>query len=104
MTYPTRSFERFPKIAAAASRFKNPDAAITASLRRLRNLYDFRSRVGGFPTWVGDNTLEDDDMIFLAQIAYEPDANNCIADAAPIYIAVSAGDPSRIETDTWQSF
>ena len=104
MTYPSWSMERFPEIAAAASRFRNPDAAYTASLRRLRFLHDFRSRVGGFPTWVHDNTLDQDDMVFLAQIDYEPDANNCIGDAAPIYIAVSASDPTRIETDAFHAF
>ena len=43
-------------------------------------------------------------MHLLAQIAYEPAANNCIGDAAPIFIAVSATDPNRIETDASQSF
>lgn len=104
MTYPSWSMEPFPAIAAAASRFWNPDAAFRASLRRLGFWHDFRSRVGGFPTWVHDNTLEQDDLVFLAQIDYEPDANNCIGDAAPIYVAVSASDPTRIETDAFQSF
>lgn len=104
MTYPSWSMERFPEIAAAASRFRNRDAAFTSSLKRLRFWNDFRSRVGGFPTWVHDNTLDYDDMVFLAQIGYEPYANNCIGDAAPIYIALSASDPTRIETDVFQSF
>ncbi|MGH7139446.1 MAG: hypothetical protein ACREHD_27185 [Pirellulales bacterium] len=43
-------------------------------------------------------------MVFLAQIAYEPAANNCIGDAAPIYIAVNASDPTKIDTDSWQTF
>lgn len=38
-------------------------------------------------------------MVLLAQIDYEPKANNCIGDAAPIYIGVSTTDPLRIETD-----
>ncbi len=79
-------------------------AAFAASLKRLRFWHNFRSRVGGFPTWVHDNTLDQDDMVFLAQIDYEPDANNCIWDAAPIYLAVSGRDPTRIETDVFQSF
>ena len=94
----------FPAIVAAASRFRNPVAAYAASLKRLCFSQDFRSRVGGFPTWVHDNTLEQDDLIFLAQIGYEPGANNCIGDAAPIYVAVSANDPTRVETDVSQSF
>jgi hypothetical protein len=60
--------------------------------------------VGGFATWVHDNTLDHEDMIFVAQIAYEPDANNCIGDAAPIFIATCGSDPTRIETDVFQSF
>jgi hypothetical protein len=103
MTYPS-SMERFPAIAAAASQFKNPEAAYAASLKRLGFWHDFRSRVGGFPTWVQDNTLDQDDLVFLAQIDYEPKVNNCIGDAAPIYIPVSALDPTQIETDVFQSF
>jgi len=103
MTYP-REMERFPATVAAASRFRDPLAAYIASLKRLGFWHDFRSRVGGFPTWVHDNTLDEDDLVFLAQIDYEPKANNCIADAAPIFIAVSANDPPRIETDVSQSF
>ncbi len=103
MTYPW-SMESFPTIANAASKFRNPRAAYSACLRRLRFLHDFRSRVGGFPTWVHDNTLDQNDMLFLAQIAYEPLANNCIGDAAPIYIAASPSDPPRVETDVFQSF
>ena len=40
-----------------------------------------------------DTTLGGDDMVFLAQIAHEPQAKNCIGDAAPIFIAVSTSDP-----------
>ena len=104
MTYPSWSMKRFPAVASAASKFRDPNAAFIASLKRLRFWRNFRSRVGGFPTWVHDNTLDGDDMMFLAQIAYEPLANNCIGDAAPIYIAVYASDPTRIETDTFQTF
>lgn len=103
MTYPSWSMEHYPAIATAASKFRRPDAAFSASLKRLHYWHDFRSRVGGFPTWVHDNTLDQDDLVFLAQIDYEPKANNCIGDAAPIYIAVSAADPARIVTDVFQS-
>jgi hypothetical protein len=104
MTYPPWPIERFPEVATAASRFRNPGAAYERALGRLGFRHDFRSRVGGFPTWVHENTFDDDGFIFLAQIDYEPQANNCIGDAAPIYIAVSASDPTRIETDISQSF
>jgi len=115
MTYPSLPLQRpiprrrrslgwFPAVATAASKFKNPDAAYEASLKRLGVLHDFRSRVGGFPNWVHEDTFEDEDVVFLAQIDYEPDANNCIGDAAPIYIGVCADNPTRIETDFYQSF
>ncbi len=104
MTYPSWSMVPFPAIAEAASKFRNPVAAFHASLKRLGFWNDFRSRLGGFPTWVHDNTLDHNDLVFLAQIGFEPTANNCIGDAAPIYIAVSASDPTRIETDAFQSF
>jgi hypothetical protein len=105
MTYPTwLPDERFAAIASAASNFWNPRAAIASSIRRLGWWDEFQSRVGGYPTWVHDNILDQDDLIFLAQIDYEPEANNCIGDAAPIYIAVTKDDPPKIETDFWQSF
>lgn len=104
MTYPPWPVERLPEVATAASRFRNPAAAYGRSLGRLGFRHDFRSRVGGFPTWVQETTFHDDEFIFLAQIDYEPQANNCIGDAAPIYIAASASDPTRIETDIFQSF
>lgn len=104
MTYPSWSIKEFPAIASAAGEFRNPNSAFEGSLKRLGFWHDFRSRIGGIPTWVHDNTLEDESMVFLAQIDYHPEANNCIGDAAPIYIAVSSADPSRIETDVFQSF
>jgi hypothetical protein len=103
MTYPW-SMKRFPQIASIAGRFKNPDLAFIATLKRLGFRHNYRSRIGGFPTWVHDDTFDGSDFVFLAQIDYEPCANNCIGDAAPIYIAVSAKDPTRIEIDTFQSF
>lgn len=102
-TYPW-SMEGHPAIRAAASEFKHPHAAYRAALRRLGYQDRFFSRVGGFPTWVHDNTLEGDGLVFLAQIDYEPQAENCIGDAAPIYIAFSATEPATIETDVFQSF
>jgi hypothetical protein len=93
-----------PDAFAAASRVGDPRAAYEAALKRLGFWHDMRSRVGGFPTWVHDATLDGDDMVFLAQIAHEPKANNCIGDAAPIFIAVSASDPTHVETDAFQSF
>lgn len=61
------------------------------------------TQIGGYPTWVHDNTLDGEEMFFVAQIAYEPAANNCIGDAAPIFIAAHHSDPTRFETDPWQS-
>lgn len=105
MTYPTWSIERIPEVAIAAAEFRDRATAINSSLRRLGSLRDYRSRIGGHPTWVHDNTLEQiNDMVFLAQIDYEPAANNSIGDATPVYLAVSASSPMCIETDTWQTF
>lgn len=103
LTYPW-SGTSAPGIHEAAAAFKDPEEAYVASLKRIGAWAEFFSRVGGYPTWVHENTLEHDDLIFLVQIAHEPLANNCIQDAAPIYIAFSKSDPSRIETDTFQSF
>lgn len=103
LTLPTSESE-WEAVHAAAARFWLPEAAVGASLRRLGINDDFQSRVGGYPRWVHDNTLDSDELIFLAQIDYEPEANNCIGDAAPIYIAVTRDDPPKIETDFWQSF
>jgi len=103
MTYPSR-MDGHPEIQRAAAKFRNPEAAFVASLRRLKFFHDFRSRVGGFATWVHDNTLEGEDTVLLAQIDYEAEANNLIGDAAPIYIGVTRGDPPRIATDAFQSF
>ena len=103
LTYPWR-MDDHPGIRGAASAFRNPLAAYQASLNRLGYRYQFASRVGGFPTWVHDNTLEREGLLFLAQIDYEPKANNCIGDAAPIFIAVTTEGPLRIEVDATQSF
>src|SRR5262245_35977157 len=103
LTYPY-VWERHPAIVAAASKFKKPEAAYADSWKRIGWYGEFFSRVGGYPSWVHDNTLEHDDYVFVAQIAYEPDANNCIGDAAPIYIAALASDPTKFVTDAFQSF
>jgi uncharacterized protein YwqG len=103
VTYPW-SLDRHDAILKAATQFRNPRGAYNQALKRVGYREPFFSRVGGFPTWVHDNTLEDEDMIFVAQINYEPSAKNGIGDAAPIYIAVSASDPMIFETDVWQSF
>jgi hypothetical protein len=102
MTYPW-SAERFPTIAAEAARFKNPGDAYDEALERLGFGQRDRTRVGGHATWVHEATLEGDGLVFLAQIEHEPAARNCILDAAPVYIAVSATDPARIEVDASQT-
>ncbi len=105
VTYPSWSMHEFSEIAAAAGRFRDPEAAFQASLGRIGFWHDFRSRVGGFPTWVHDNTLLDkEDTVFLAQIDYHPEANNCIGDAAPTYLAVTSTEPQKVVTDVFQSF
>jgi len=96
-------FHEHPAIKAAASEFANPDSAYRAALRRLGYHNDDFSHVGGYPKWVHDNTLDDGNLVFLAQIEYEVPADNCIGDATPIYIAFSSSDPTKIETDVWQS-
>jgi hypothetical protein len=102
-TYPTM-IDGFPALAAAAARVGNVQAAFEAALKRVGFWNECRSRVGGHPTWVHDDTFRgDNDLIFLAQVDYEPDANNCIGDAAPIYVAVSATEPRRVVTDVFQS-
>lgn len=103
LTYPY-VWQKHPAIVAAASRFKDPEAAYVASCKRMGWSGQFFSRVGGYPTWVHDNTLEHDDYVFVAQIDNEPDANNCIGDAAPVYIAALARDPTKFVTDAFQSF
>lgn len=103
LTYPY-AWERHPEIVAAASKFKNPESAYADSWRRIGWWGRSFSRVGGYASWVHDNTLEeDDDCIFVAQIDFEPDANNCIQDAAPIYIAALANEPTQFVTDAFQS-
>jgi uncharacterized protein YwqG len=104
MTYPSWSMKEYPAIASAAAEFRNPRSAIDRSLKRLGFLHDFRSRIGGYPTWVHDNTLEGEDSIILAQIDYHHEARNCIGDSAPIYISVSSTEPLGIETDVFQTF
>jgi uncharacterized protein YwqG len=102
-TYPTM-LEGFPDLAAAAARVGDAQAAFESALKRLGFWNECRSRVGGYPTWVHDDTFRGEDgLIFLAQIDHEPDANNCIQDAAPIYIAVSTAEPPRVVTDVFQS-
>jgi uncharacterized protein YwqG len=101
LTYP-HSFKEHPEIIVAARNFRNPVAAFVKADKRVDCRDRFHSRMGGYPSWVHDATFEDDD--FLGQIDYEPKANNCIGDAAPIFLAVSRNDPMKVDTDVWQSF
>ena len=105
LTYPCPASRRqHPSIVAAASKFWNPNVAYERSLRRLGYREQLVSRVGGFPTWVQSTWLDDEDeLVFLAQIDYEPKVNNGIGDAAPTYIAAWTSDPTRFETDCFQS-
>jgi uncharacterized protein YwqG len=103
LTYPY-VWEKHPAIVAAASKFKKPEDAHVDSWKRIGWYGQYFSRVGGYPSWVQDNTLEHDGYTFVAQIDYEPDANNCIQDAGPIYIAARANEPTTFVTDAFQSF
>ena len=104
MTYP-QSPEGFHDVEAASSKFRDAYSAYVSSLKRIGFWrHEMQSRIGGFPAWVCDCEFVDDSMIFLGQIDYEPKANNSILDAAPIYIAVSASDPTKIETEIFQTY
>ncbi len=101
-TYPWTPDE--PGVAAALAKFKEPKEAYAKAIKRVYDGGDFVSRVGGVASVVQSDWLEHEDVVFVAQIDYEPQANNCIGDAAPIYIAMHRDDPTRFETDPWQSF
>lgn len=83
---------------------ENFHEAYAKSLKRLGfKSQDECTQMGGYPTWVHDNTLLDNETFFVAQIAHEPAANFCVGDAAPLFIAAHRSDPTRFETDPWQS-
>jgi hypothetical protein len=90
-------------VREAAERVGNPRRAYAAALRRLGYRRPDQSRIGGLPRWVHANSFEGTDFFLLAQIEYEVPANNCVGDAAPIFIGVSRSDPSRILTDPFQT-
>lgn len=79
--------------------------AYSKSLRRLG--YHWKdgevTQVGGYPFYVHDATLEDDDYFLLAQIAHEPNANFCIGDAANYLIAACKSDPTQFWFDAFQT-
>jgi hypothetical protein len=94
-----------PEIADLVSEFSLPEAAYIRSLKWIGyGSVEYASRVGLYPTWVHGDTMDDDDLVFLTQLAFEPKANNCIGDAAPLYIASHRSNPSRFEFDAWQSY
>jgi hypothetical protein len=106
LTYPSPvgSFRAIPGIERAARDHKDLRKAYVKSLSRLD--YDWQdphTQVGGYPTWVHDNTLDDDELMFIAQIAHAPVAQFCIGDAAPVFIAARRSDPTRFEVDLCQS-
>lgn len=61
------------------------------------------TQVGGYPYYVHDATMDDDDCFLLAQIAHEPAANFCIGDAANYLIAASKSDPTQFWFDAFQT-
>ena len=106
LTYPSPvgSFLRVPEIARLNSDPATFHFKYMKSLKRIGyNPYDDRTQIGGYPTWVHDNTLDDDGLVFIAQIGYEPEAKNCIGDAAPVFIAAHRSDPTRFEVDSSQT-
>ena len=106
LTYPSPvgSFLRVPAIALLNS---DPTIFGTKYMKSLKRIgyqpHDEHTQIGGYPTWVHDNTLDDDELIFIVQFAYEPEANNCLGDAAPVFIAAHRADPTRFEVDSSQS-
>jgi hypothetical protein len=92
-----------PAVKAAASRLGDPVRQYRRSLRRLGYREPEASRIGGIPRFVQSDFFEGSDLFLLAQIEYEPPACNSIGDAAPIYVAVSASDPTRVVVDAGQS-
>ncbi|PQO31234.1 hypothetical protein C5Y96_12885 [Blastopirellula marina] len=61
------------------------------------------TQVGGYPYYVHDATMDDDDCFLLAQISYEPAANFCIGDAANCLIAACKSNPTQFWFDAFQT-
>ena len=101
-TYP-HWFDATPDIQRAASRLSNPRKEFERAKRKIQAAEPERSRVGGYPNWVHEKAFRGQGLTFVAQIEYEPDAGNCIGDAAPIFIAATPEIPSRLYADYWQS-
>jgi len=106
VTYPSPvgSFKRIPEIAELVSKFKDPQKAYRRAVKRLGYREDFGTRVFGYPSWIHDNTLDDDELLFVAQIGSENSANLMFGDAGLLYIAATKTVPVRFETDLWQCF
>jgi hypothetical protein len=106
LTYPSPvgSFRTVDAIANLAVQHKDLGKAYVKSLKRIGyKWHDEHTQVGGYPTWVHHNTFDDDDLVFIAQIAHEPAANFCIGDAAPLFIAAHRSNPTRFEADPTQT-
>ena len=106
VTYPTdlRPPEQFAEISQLMPRFRDFGKAYQRCVQRLGySTRDYESFVGGYPTWVHDNTFYGSDCEFLGQIVYHPIVKNCMGDAAPLFIAFHRDEPTRFEFDPWQS-
>lgn len=102
LTYASTLDDTLPAdVHAAAAAFRDPLRAYWASLKRLG--YTSFSRIGGHPYWVHDDALLDQAPTFLGQINYEINVNNCIGDAAPVFLATSSSDPMTVLSDLFQS-
>jgi len=106
VTYPSgvNSFKRVPEIQRAVARFKDPWRAYQKSLKRIGYHEEFGTRLYGYPSWIQDNTLDDDKLEFVLQVGSDPLPNLEIGDAGCIFVAASKTDPPRFETDPCQCF
>ncbi len=104
-SYPSsvRSFLKVAVIERLVCRFSDPYDAYKRSLKRIGYQQVEATFVGGYPTWVHNNALDDDGLVFVAQIGHEPLAGFCIGDGAPLFIAAHKSDPVRFELDPFQT-
>jgi len=101
---PVDSFLRCPGIADAAGRFRDPYRAYRRSLKRIGYHERFATRLFGYPSWIQDNTMDDEGLLFLAQIGSEEEAGLVFGDAGVLFIAVHNTGKPEFVTDLWQCF
>lgn len=105
ITYPSPvgTFLRTPEIARIAKGLGDPHKAYRKSLTRLAWKSEFGTQLFGYPSWIQCDSLDDDDLIFVAQVGSETEANLMFGDAGVLFIAVRA-DGGEFVTDLWQCF